>query len=232
MSDIQDLLEQLPIDQLATQVGASPAEVRQAVQSALPALLMGMDANAQDPAGEASLARAVSGHSPTLLQGGVNVGDIDVSDGEKIIRNVFGDNEQAVVSKLGSSTPADEGLISKLLPMLAPIVMAWLAGKLMNVDKGQSSGSSAGGGVLGGILGSILGGGAAASSDTAQSTSTSGAVFKTQTESASTTGAPTIPMPDTSSSTTATTSGGGLGDLLGGGVLGDLLGGLLGGGKR
>ena len=232
MSDIQDLLEQLPIDQLATQVGASPAEVRQAVQSALPALLMGMDANAQDPAGEASLARAVSGHSPTLLQGGVNVGDIDVSDGEKITRNVFGDNEQAVVSKLGSSTPADEGLISKLLPMLAPIVMAWLAGKLMNVDKGQSSGSSAGGGVLGGILGSILGGGAAASSGTAQSTSTSGAVFKTQTESASTTGAPTIPMPDTSSSTTATTSGGGLGDLLGGGILGDLLGGLLGGGKR
>ena len=56
MSAVDDILANLPIDQLASQLGESPDDVRAAAQSALPALLGGLHANAQDPAGEASLA--------------------------------------------------------------------------------------------------------------------------------------------------------------------------------
>ena len=46
-----------------------------------------------------------------------------------------------------------EGLISKLLPLLAPIVMSYLAKKL-----GGGGADQAGGGGLGDLLGGILGG--------------------------------------------------------------------------
>ncbi|MEZ5096934.1 MAG: DUF937 domain-containing protein [Nocardioides sp.] len=54
MSDLDALLAALPIDQLAAQLGEDPVAVRQAAGVALPALLGGMQANAQDPGGEAS----------------------------------------------------------------------------------------------------------------------------------------------------------------------------------
>src|SRR5688500_1034932 len=57
---IDELMSQIPIGQLAGQLGVSEAEAEQAVRTALPALLGGMQANAQDPAGEASLAQALS----------------------------------------------------------------------------------------------------------------------------------------------------------------------------
>lgn len=48
MYDYNELLSNLPIDQLANQVGENPAAVQEAIQNALPALLMGLGANAQD----------------------------------------------------------------------------------------------------------------------------------------------------------------------------------------
>ena len=52
---MDDILQNLPIDQLAQELGADPQEVQQAAQTALPALLGGLQANAQDPAGASSI---------------------------------------------------------------------------------------------------------------------------------------------------------------------------------
>ncbi|NHB83646.1 DUF937 domain-containing protein [Tessaracoccus sp. HDW20] len=163
MTDISELLSQLPIDQLAQQVGASPDEVREAAANAIPALVLGMDANAQDPAGAASLQEALGQHSGdlfgSLLGGLFNPESVDTGDGEKITANIFGSNEDAVISQLGGA--GGSSLIRKLMPILAPLVMSWLAGKLMNVDKAQGQPQqSSGGGILGDILGQVLGGGA------------------------------------------------------------------------
>ena len=68
MLDYQEILNNLPMDQIAQQVGEPQAEVENAVRNALPALLMGLGANAQDPAGEASLASALKDHDPSLLE--------------------------------------------------------------------------------------------------------------------------------------------------------------------
>src|SRR4051794_24936946 len=154
MADLGELLATLPIDQLAARVGASPDQVRSAAASALPALLSGLASNVATPAGEAALAGALDRHDNDLLTGGVDLAAVDVEDGAKITRHIFGDNTDAAVARLGGSGGADSGLVAKLLPMLAPIVLAYLA-KQVGGSKG-----ALGGGVLGTVLGTILAGAA------------------------------------------------------------------------
>lgn len=154
MSSIDELMSQIPIGQLAGQLGVSEDQARQAVQAALPALLGGMQANAQDPGGAASLQAAIGQHDGSLIEGGVDLAQVDTTDGAKIVKNVFGDNQEAVVNQLGGIGGLDAGSIAKLLPMLAPLLMSFL-GKSFG-GGGQAGG---GGGGIGDLLGGLLGGG-------------------------------------------------------------------------
>ena len=159
MSAYDEIASQLPIQQLADQVGADPAEVERAVHTILPALLGGLQANAADPGGAASLAQAVSQHEGGLPDDGtVDVAQVDTADGAKITHHVFGDQTDQVINQLGG-VGGGSGLVSKLLPLLAPIVLAFLAKKMgQGGGSGSGAGAAAGGGVLGGILGEILSG--------------------------------------------------------------------------
>lgn len=159
MTSIDDLVAQLPIHDIATQLGVGDNEAEQAVRQALPALMGGMAANAQDPAGAASLTSALGQH--TGAADTVDLAAVDTDDGQKIVRHVFGDNENAVVDQLGGLGGLGGGVFAKLLPMLAPLVMSFLAKNVLGGgDQGgaASSGGDAGGGI-GDVLGGILGGG-------------------------------------------------------------------------
>ena len=127
----------------------------EATRQALPALLGGIEANTADPGGGDSFASAVRQHDNDLAEGGVNLDDVDENDGDRIVGNVFGDQRGQVVRQLGTtggaSTTSD--LMGKLLPILAPIVMAYLAKRL---GGGAAAGGQSGG--IGDLLGSILGG--------------------------------------------------------------------------
>lgn len=88
---------------------------------------------------------------------------VDTQDGEKIVGHVFGGQQDQVANRLpGTANLGGVGgdLVRKLLPILAPIVMSYLAKKVLG--GGQDSGaqgslpSPAGGGA---DLGSVLGGG-------------------------------------------------------------------------
>ena len=126
MGSYDEILGQVPIDQLASQLGVGSDEVRQATEHALPALLGGLHANASDPAGASSLLAALSDH-----QGPVNgLDDVDEQDGRAIVGNIFGGSTDQVVNQLGGLGGASGGLVQKLLPILAPIVMSWLANKM------------------------------------------------------------------------------------------------------
>ena len=156
MSEIDQLLAQIPMDQLAEQLGVPEGEAEQAARAALPALLGGLQANASDPAGALSLGQALQRHDGGLFgDDGADLGGIDTADGEKIVANIFGANTDQVIHQLGGvSGRGGSSLISKLLPILAPIVLAYLSKKL------QQSGG------LGDILGQVLGGGAGQSTST------------------------------------------------------------------
>jgi hypothetical protein len=162
VTDLNDLLSHIPTAQIAARLGVDPATADAAIRQALPALVGGLHANAADPAAAASLAGAVNAHDPSLLEGGVDVDQLDTQDGAKIVSHVFGDNHQQVVSQLGGLPGSvGSGLIGKLLPMLAPIVMAYLAKRMFG--GGAAAGSTGGHGGLADILGGLLGGSAAGS---------------------------------------------------------------------
>lgn len=161
MAGLDDIISQIPIGDLAKKLGVDEATANQAVQKALPALLGGMRANAEQGGGQ-SLEKAVDKHSAALVDGGVDLDEVDTDDGSKIVKNVFGSSENQVAAALGSTGGAAGGgapgggigdVIGKALPVLAPIVMSFLA-------KQKSGGAQAtGGGGIGDLLGGLLGGG-------------------------------------------------------------------------
>lgn len=165
MTELQDILRQIPVDQIAGLLGTDQQTARTAVEAAIPTLLAGMHNNAQASGGAASLESALSQHRDGLLEGGVDVSRVDTADGEKIVSHVFGGQQDQVASQLaGTSQLSGVGgdLVRKLLPILAPIVMSYLANKVLG-GRGQSgadaSGGTGGAGQAGGIdLGGILGG--------------------------------------------------------------------------
>ncbi len=156
MSTLDDIMAQIPMASLAQQLGVDEQTAQSAVRQALPALVGGLEANAADPAGAASLAGALDQHSPALIDGGVNLDDVDTNDGEKIVSHVFGGNSEQVAQTLGGNLGGGAGgdLVKRLLPILAPIVLSYLTKRLQGGGQGQP----AAGGGLQDILGSILGG--------------------------------------------------------------------------
>ncbi|MBP1160572.1 hypothetical protein ABIC28_003702 [Rhodococcus sp. PvR044] len=160
MASLDDLLSQIPISQIAAKLGVDEETATAAVKTAIPTLVGGLEANAQDPAGAASLETALAQHSdPALLTGGVDIDQVDEADGEKIVNNVFGDNKNQVISALGNTGGAgDSNLVGKLLPILAPIVLAFIAKQFSGGGAAAPTQAQSGGGI-GDLLGGLLGGG-------------------------------------------------------------------------
>lgn len=230
MGSYDEILDQVPIDQLAGQLGVGSDEVRQATEHALPALLGGLQANASDPAGAESLMAALSDHQAPVT----DLGDVDEQDGRNIVGNIFGGSTDQVVQQLGGLGGTSGGLVQKLLPLLAPIVMSWLANKM-----GQ--------GGLGGMLGGASEPAPTQTTDAGAGAGSTdgGALFPGGVGASS----GPVQAPGSATSTGAASGGSNplqdiLGQVLGGGagssggsggagdILGGLLGGLLGGGKR
>ena len=174
LSAVEEILADLPIAQLASQLGVDEATAEAATRQAIPALLGGLQANSEDPAGAASLAGALGDHSGDLLDGGVDLGQVDTGDGEKIVSNIFGPNTDQVAQTLGGAVGGSQAdgqgdLMKRLLPILAPIVLAYLSKKVAGGKYGDLlgpliAGASGGSGanVLTDILGKMLGRGGAA----------------------------------------------------------------------
>lgn len=161
MAGLDDLHQLIPVDQIAQRLGVERSVAEQGIEAALPALLGGLKANAKDPAGAASLGGAIASKDTSLVDGGVDVDAIDTADGQKIVRNVFGEKSDDVAAALGSSSGAqDAGLVKKLLPILAPIVLSYLAKRATG---GGKQGTLASGSGLEDLLGGLLGSGGGSS---------------------------------------------------------------------
>jgi hypothetical protein len=161
MSAVEEIMAAIPVDRLAQRVGADPDEVERAARTALPALLGGLQANAADPAGAASLTEALGQHDATLVEGGVDVDQVDEADGQKITHHIFGDNEEQVVGRIGGVGAVSSELVAKLLPLLAPIVLSWLTKQVLGGGGGGRAQQGSGGGpqdILGQVLGGAVGG--------------------------------------------------------------------------
>ena len=243
MSSYDEILSQVPVDELAHRFGVDPGEIEQAAQSALPALLGGLHANAGDPAGASSLLGALGDHQGQV--GGLD--DIDEGDGQRIVGNIFGDNTDQVVSRLGGGSGSG-GLVGKLLPILAPIVMSWLANRIgqgglggvlgggSTGDTSAGSAGSAGGGPAsspesGPLFPGGQGAGSAPVQPPAGSAGPAGPAGAGSGASGGTDAPGSNPLQDVLGQVLGGATGGGSGSGAGG-VLGGILGDLLGGGRR
>jgi hypothetical protein len=170
MAELDELYSQIPTDEIAGKLGADRGEVDNAIRTLVPVLVGGLHQKAQDPDAAAQVESAATEQAASgLLDGGVSVDQVDQKAGEQTFARLFGGNEAGqMASTLSGAGAGNNALLQQLMPILVPIVLAYIGKKLLSGGSSAAPapqpGGSVGGGVLGDILGNILGGKPAASS--------------------------------------------------------------------
>ncbi len=132
MSDsiLQGLMGQLQgggIGEISKAVGVDEGAVGQVVAGALPALVGALGRNAASPSGAEALFGALTGkHDGSILDNvaGTLAGGKIADAG--ILRHAFGPKQEAVESALGAGAGLDRSTVSRILAMVAPLVMGAL----------------------------------------------------------------------------------------------------------
>ncbi|MCI4675215.1 DUF937 domain-containing protein [Candidatus Mycolicibacterium alkanivorans] len=163
MAGPEDLYNQIPVADIANKLGADQGEVNQAIQTLVPTLLGSIQHNVvSDDIDSSGLESAIHAEgSSGLVDGGVNVDDVDPAQGEQFVARIFSGNDtNQVASALAGGGAGNTDLIKRLLPILAPIVLAYIGKQFAGKSAGGESTEAAdsGGGGLGDLLGGILGG--------------------------------------------------------------------------
>lgn len=143
------------VNTVSEQLGMNKKEASGAINLVIPAILAGMNKNAQSSQGAESLNKALeSKHDGSLLDNlaeKLQANSVEIkNDGEGILGHVFGAKKQAVEQGVSQKVGISQKQTASLLAILAPIVMAYL-GK-------QKSQTKTGAGGLSDLLGGLLGG--------------------------------------------------------------------------
>ena len=180
MSDLDGLINLIPIGDIAKKLGIDENVAKAAVAVAVPAIVGGLAANAKSDTGAQKLQAAVEHHDKSVK----SLDDVDVADGEKIVKHVFGAKADDVAAAAGAKAggPDIGAIVAQVLPIIAPIVLAFLAQQMSKgggttaaapkaeepaAATGTDIGSILGGllsskqgqDIIGGALGGLLGGG-------------------------------------------------------------------------
>jgi hypothetical protein len=162
MAGLEDLYNQIPVADIASKLGADQGEVNQAIQTLVPTLLGSIQHNVvSEDIDSSKLESAIAAEGASgLIDGGVNVDDVDPAQGEQFISRIFGGNDtNQVASALAGGGAGGNDLIKRLLPILAPIVLAYIGKQFAQKNAAPAGEAQAsGGGGLGDLLGGILGG--------------------------------------------------------------------------
>jgi len=135
MNSILDLLADSiggdNVGQIAGAIGASPQQTQTALAAALPAILTALTRQTNTTTGAGALASALDrDHDGSLLDqlGGFLGGQLGgkAADGGGILGHVLGDQRPQVEQGVAQASGLDMAQVAKLLPILAPIVMAAL----------------------------------------------------------------------------------------------------------
>ncbi len=160
MAGLDDLYARIPTSEIANNLGADEGEVDSAIRTLVPVLLTGLQHNSQDPEHASKIESAASTQAARgLLDAGV--GQVTEGDGHQAVATLFGGNDtDQVAAALAKGGAGNSDLLKKLLPVLVPIVLAYV-GKQLDSRGGaaQTTTAQKPGGGLGEILGGILGGG-------------------------------------------------------------------------
>ena len=164
-ADLINILQQSGgITAIANQLGIPPAMAEAGAGALLPAIVGGMNKQADAAGGGeaglgsligilgqlggAGLATNVLGPEPT-----------DVDKGNSVLGQIFGSKEvsRTVADHAAGQTGIDPAVLKKMLPILAMLVAGYLSHQAGGAQQGAQGGGL--GGMLGSVLGSVLGGG-------------------------------------------------------------------------
>lgn len=179
-SDLTAQLQGMPMDRIAQQLGIDPTQASAAVGAALPLLLGAMGRNASSPQGAQSLYSALQNDHAGLDIGSV-LGSVLGSgggQGGEILGHVFGGKQPRAEAGVSQVAGIGSQQAGTLLKILAPIVMAYLAKRMLGRGSaGQGNAPAAAqpgpqalgevlgqeqrhmeqqGGLTGGLLGAVL----------------------------------------------------------------------------
>lgn len=149
---VQQHLGPSEVDQISQQLGVDPATAQRAVGAAVPMIVGGMAAHADQPDGEAAIAQAAQSHAGVLgnLSGMLGAGG--AADGGGLLGRVLGQHQTTVQQGVQQASGLDQEKTKKLLLMLSPIVLSALAHRQFGQQQQQTGAPAANGGGLGGIL--------------------------------------------------------------------------------
>ena len=139
--------------QIRSQFGLEPGEAKSALSALVPALAAGLQRNAQSPEGLQGLLTALSqgGHSQYVDDPSTLSQPEIVEDGNGILSHIFGTKgvSREVAGRAADQTGLCEGVLKRMLPVVATLVMGALARKTSpSPESGtppQSTGTAAGG---------------------------------------------------------------------------------------
>lgn len=148
-------LQGAPASQLAQRLGISQEQSSAAISAALPLLLGALGRNASQPQGAEALFGALQrDHAGADLGGvlGAVLGGAQGRqvDGAGILGHIFGSGQARAEAGVAQATGLGQGQAGQLLKLLAPIVMAYLAKRVLS---GGAAGQQGGAQALGGLLG-------------------------------------------------------------------------------
>jgi hypothetical protein len=169
------------IGQLAQQFGISPDQAEGAVRGLAPSLTGAISKNTAQPGGLESLFGALQkgGHDRYVENPTALAEEGTTEDGNAILGHLLGskDESRQVASAAAVSSGLDAGMLKKMLPLVATLLMGSLGGKAKQsgaLGGGGGAGGMGGlasilqgmgaGGGLGDMLGGAMGGGASSGS--------------------------------------------------------------------
>ncbi|MDI1235655.1 MAG: DUF937 domain-containing protein [bacterium] len=146
MSDLNQLMNLFgdsEINSLSQQIGADKGQTTAALQQAVPTLFSAIQNNVSNGGANGLMAALDRDHDGSVLddvmgffQGGGN------SQGEGILKHLLGDNKGQVENALAANSGADASSISKLLPLIAPVIMGYLGKQKQQTGVSDSGGIS------------------------------------------------------------------------------------------
>jgi hypothetical protein len=161
MAGLDDLYAQIPTSEIANKLGADKDDVDNAIQTLVPVLLGGLQHNSQDPEHASKIESAASSQAARgLLDAGGGVEQVDESYGHQAVATLFGGNDtDQVAAALAKGGAGNSDLLKRLLPVVLPIVLAYVGKQLSAGGAAPQQKEASAGGGLGEVLGSILGAG-------------------------------------------------------------------------
>jgi len=139
------------VQQLARNFGIGENQVQAAIAQMVPALSQGVKKNISNESGLASLSKALKNgnHQRYMEQSESLADDRAMSDGNDILGHILGskDVSRAVADRASANTGLESGMLKKMLPVVASMMMGTLSkqasnsGMLEGVDSSSDSSS-------------------------------------------------------------------------------------------